>query len=201
MKKFFSILVFLICSIVSCNAELIISGIEYAWRGGNIFTQGVNNPHLRLWVGGDNVGGEPIYVLIVEYDRAQESDETFSIPNASLLIKTSDNEIIKKTSAYNETKDYVTTVKEQSVTEVVNGKLVTNTIPAHDLHHYTAYYQFLMTKSDFEKISKGIIKIRLQSDPIFEKTYKKDKIGKRIWNQFRSIYSKVKKPRSFDDGF
>jgi len=194
-------------AIIDCKAEYVSSSEEYAWSGNNFFTKTLRYPHLSMRVVGISENGTIGYFLHLEYRRPRGGvifedggyDPTYSIPNATLLIRTADGNVIKKTSAYNETKDYVKTTQEKSVSEVVNGKLVTRTIPSQETHNYTAMYAFAMTPEEFKQISKGVLKIKLEANPIFEKTYKKDNIGKKIWKLFKEIVGRV--PKSFDENF
>lgn len=210
MKKYIVIFLFFINTFLFAKADLIISqpeSVTFGDIGKAMYSMfdGVA-PHLEYNVGGTDYNGKEIYVLMLEFDRGSDSPATYSVPNATLLIRTSDETVIKKQSDFNETLDHVATTKSKSVTEVKNGKVITTNTPSENLHHYTAYYQFIFTPQEFEQLSKGIIKIRLQAEPNFEKSFNKDKMGKKIWKQYKDVKAKVqrniiKKKRGFDDGF
>lgn len=163
---------------------------------------------------GVHENGKTKYYLSLEYDRANETSDTKttryanakSIPNGKLLIRVADNTIIEKESVYNKTKEYSSDPSIQSITQEVDGALITNTSQAKQLHHYTAHYKFELSLDDVELISKGIKKIRLQSDPVLELSFRKDKIGKTIGKLFAEAQKKLiisieENAKEFEDGF
>ena len=154
------------CEVTSGN----VGKAAYSMCGGKA-------PHLKYYVGGDVYKGLNRYILVLEFDQASLSPVTKSVPKGKLLIRTKDGTVIKKDAAYNETKDYVSKTVQKSTTSVEWGDVVTRTTPSQELHHYTAYYQFLFTPEEFKKMSEGILKIRLEADPIFEKEFKKQYFG------------------------
>ena len=106
------------------------------------------------------------YIIVtVRSDRLKFLEESI------MLLKTSDGEILK---LYGKLLDHGT----QS-TGIVAGNVV---LPVTKIHS-TA--QFRITPEQFELLNNGILKIRLSTIPIeHERTFKKDKIGKKLYQFF-----------------
>lgn len=61
------------------------------------------------------------------------------------------------------------------------------------LSSYKSIAQFRITKEEIEKLKDGIMKLRLSTVPtIHEKEFKKDKIGKKLYDLFLKNYIKEK---------
>lgn len=217
--KNISFLLLLLSLSLTCNAVVVHSNSEKINTCSTTENVGYKvmklvAPHLEYYITGVHENGKSKYYLSLEYDRANETSDSKivrypnvkSVPNGKLLIRVSNETVIEKESAYNQTKEYSTDPSIQSVTQEIDGALVTNTSQSKQLHRYTAFYQFELTSEDLDLISKGIKKIRLQSDPVLEISFGKDKMGKKIGKLFEEAQKNLKiaiekESKEFDEGF
>lgn len=99
------------------------------------------------------------------------SDRLSFLKESTMLIKTFDNEIIKLSGCQ------IGGSSESA--GIVVGNMV---IPMTEI---SSTAQFNITEKQLEQLNKGVSKIRLSTIPIkHERTFKKDKIGKKLYQFF-----------------
>lgn len=102
-----------------------------------------------------------------------------------------------------------------------NGNVLTLTINSSDkdnigtietagnmvLRNYSITTIMFVTKEDIINLSSGVSKFRIEMNNIdltngyFEKTYKSDKIGEKVLQDYRAIAKAIKETKKFEDGF
>lgn len=150
-------------------ALLIVGVVMFAL---NAFGQAVGYTYKPLTAGGCNVKysvakQDTTYYIIATV----KSDRLMFLNKSTMLLKTFDGEIIE--------------LKGESMGNgsesagIVSGNLI---IPVTEVKS-TA--QFSVTPDQFEQIKNGVSKVRLSTIPIeHERTFKKDKIGKKLYQFF-----------------
>ena len=75
------------------------------------------------------------------------------------------------------------------------------------LRNYSITTIMFVTKEDIINLSSGVSKFRIEMNNIdltngyFEKTYKYDKIGEKVLQDYRAIDKALKETKNFEDGF
>ena len=109
--------------------------------------------------------GKPFLIVSVHSDRMK------FVENPVLLFKTNNGETIKLEGRPLET--------YSSSSGIVSGNMV---IP---IQGFITTAQFPITEEQIDQLGQGIIKVRISLIPInHERTFKKDKIGKKLFNAF-----------------
>lgn len=104
------------------------------------------------------------------------SDRLVFIDSPTMLLKNTDGEVI--------------TLKGQSISsnKRTAGVMVSNVM--FPISEIKAYAEFPITDEEIEKLKDGVIKVRLTTIPItHEREFKKDKIGKKLYNFLKSLDS------------
>jgi hypothetical protein len=110
--------------------------------------------------------GEYFIIATVKSDRL-----TF-LKESSFWLKTTDGEIIKLQG------EVIGGGSESA--GIVSGNIV---IPVTEI---SSTAQFRISEEELEKLNQGIIKVRLSTTPIeHERTFKKDKIGKKLYQFYQ----------------
>ena len=119
----------------------------------------------------------------MQYSIAQQNGEYFIIATvksdrltflkeSSFWLKTTDGEIIKLQG------EVIGGGSESA--GIVSGNIV---IPVTEI---SSTAQFRISEEELEKLNQGIIKVRLSTTPIeHERTFKKDKIGKKLYQFYQ----------------
>ena len=119
----------------------------------------------------------------MKYSIAQQNSEYFIIATvksdrltflkeSSFWLKTTDGEIIKLQG------EVIGGGSESA--GIVSGNIV---IPVTEI---SSTAQFKISEQELEKLGKGVVKVRLSTTPIeHERTFKKDKIGKKLYQFYQ----------------
>lgn len=103
-----------------------------------------------------------------------KSDRLKFLKQSTMLLKNFNNEVLKLSGEL--------LSNDTETAGVMVGKMI---IPATEINS-TA--QFTISPEQFELIKDGVSKIRLTTTPIVhEKTFKKDKFGKRLYKYFQDL--------------
>lgn len=140
----------------------------------------VHNFHLQA---SKNAGSNEI-----EYTLGLDSRSNYGYDikrGMLLLIKTADGEVIELNSYYD--------------VDATLGNLHTTPTVYTDYGHSASYK---ITEEQIKKLCGGVLKIKQEiSTGAFEKEYKKDKIGKKLKQQYEDIKKALSSEKSFRDGF
>ena len=124
--------------------------------------------------------------------------------NAIMLIKTMNDEVLELhciTSDNNFTKFQYA---NPTITTTIYGNRITSTYNSNSVDIMRSINYWSITPSMIEKLKVGVKKIKIQyKDGIYEKEFKKDKIGKVIYDSFLTEinYIKIDKNKKFKENF
>jgi hypothetical protein len=159
----------LLILIIACSC---LSGKAQVSYGDNFFVD--YNVKINLSTENDSI----FLTLVLTSERLKMSD------NPKLLLRLMDNSVISLDG-------YMLGATNKSEGAVMIG------YTAVAINHYVTEAKFPISKNQVDTLSKGVKKLRLNTSPKFhEKEWKKDKIGKVLYNKYIESSS-----NSFEDGF
>lgn len=159
----------LLILIIACSC---LSGKAQVSYGDNFFVD--YNVKINLSTENDSI----FLTLILTSERLKMSD------SPKLLLRLMDNSVISLDG-------FMLGATNKSEGAVMIG------YTAVAINHYVTEAKFPISKDQIDTLSKGVKKLRLNTSPKFhEKEWRKDKIGKVLYNKYKESSS-----NSFEDGF
>lgn len=161
------------------NILLLVLGFVSFFICNNAYAQTVSYTYRALAAEGCSV----------KYSVAKQNDSYFIIATVSsdrmiflkestMMVRTANGEVLKFNGELLD--------NGAISTGIVSGNMV---VPVSSI---ISTAQFRVTPEQFELLKDGIVKVRLSTTPIeHEREFKKDKIGKRLYEFFASLRDKV----------
>jgi len=160
-------IVFVICFLFSAIIG-IAQSVSYTYKP--LAAEGCQVRYTPSWQ-----EGKPYLIVSVKSDRMK------FVANPMILLKTVEDEIIKLEGVPLD-------VSSSSYGMIYSGIIF-------PIEEFNATAQFPITDEQINLLDKGIIKVRISMVPMnHERTFKKDKIGKKLFKAFQ-------KSKKIDDNF